>query len=142
MDDMNDVVRIGKCIGCNRSAQVDDGVCKVCLEHPLRGGRQVIANGHPVIIDGEPVTVGRKWAEMSDRIRNDLAFALTAFNEIGVRKPENELAGKLLFIRMYGVPVGAVLSPELKKLVDSSMEPDDPGSVTYRKEAPVLRLVR
>ena len=70
---------------------------------------------------------------MSDRIRHDNDFASQAFNAIGQSKPENELAGKLLFIRMYGVPLEAYISPELRKLVDSS-EPEVPR--------PRLRLVQ
>jgi len=96
---MNTISHIGKCKGCNKSSSLDDGVCTGCLKHPKRG---------------------RRWAEMSDRIRRDPSFMLKAFNEIGVQKPENELAGKMLFIRMYGVPTGAVLSLELRVLLDSS----------------------
>ena len=111
---MNSITRIGKCKGCEKSPTlVDDGVCNDCLTHPKRG---------------------RKWAEMSERIRNDSHFALQAFNAIGQTKPENELAGKLLFIKMYGAPIGANISPELKKLVETSSEPELPR--------PHLRLVR
>ena len=85
---MGTVTQIGYCKGCAKGLrQLDDDVCDECLSHPKRG---------------------RKWAEMSYRIRNDPAFALEAYNNIGLEKPENETAGKLLFIRMYGLPPGGI----------------------------------
>lgn len=111
---MSGITEIGRCIGCDKGPQrLDRGVCHGCLEHPKRG---------------------RKWAELANRIRHDEEFALRSFNEIGIQKPERELAGKLLFIRMFGVPKGAVVPPELQKMVETAPEePEDPRP---------LRLVR
>src|SRR5512135_1324678 len=111
---MSGITEIGRCIGCDKGPRrLDRGVCLECLEHPKRG---------------------RKWAEMARRIRNEPDFALRSFNEIGVQRPERELAGKLLFIRMFGLPRGAVCPPELQKMLDSAPEePEDPRR---------LRLVR
>ena len=111
------VTEIGRCKGCYKGPQrLDDGACDNCLTDPKRG---------------------RKWVEMSHRLRTDPAFALESFNKIGIRKPEREIAGKLLFIRMYGLPAGAVCPPELQKLVDALSEEDDD-----EEPRPVLRLVR
>jgi hypothetical protein len=110
---MSGVTEIGRCIGCDKGPRrLDRGVCQECLEHPKRG---------------------RKWAEMARRIRTEPEFALKSFNEIGVTKPERELAGKLLFIRMFGVPQGAEVPPELQRFIDKNEEPEDPRP---------LRLVR
>jgi hypothetical protein len=96
---MGDVTEIGKCIGCDKGPRrIDGGVCPECLGHPKRG---------------------RKWAEMSHRIRTEPEFALISFNEIGVRKPAYEITGKTLFIRDYGFPEGAVPSPALVEFIQS-----------------------
>ena len=110
------VTAIGRCKGCNKFCKLDDEVCIECLSHPKRG---------------------RKWAEMSHQIRTNPAFALQMYNEIGIRRPERELAGKMLFIRMYGLPSGAVCPVEIQDFVnlpEEVQEPIDPK--------PVLRLVR
>ncbi len=110
---MSGVTTIGRCIGCNKvPLRLDDGVCDGCLRHPRRG---------------------RKWAQFSHRIRTDAVFALNSFNKIGHNKPEREIAGKMLFIRMYGLPEGAVCPPELLHLIESQGPEESP---------PRLRLVR
>jgi len=100
---MSEVTAIGRCKGCDQARRLDDGVCNECLSHPKRG---------------------RKWAEMSHRIRTEPNFALKSFNEIGVRKPAHEITGKTLFIRDYGFPEGAVPSPELVQFVQSRPDID------------------
>lgn len=92
---MRDVAQIGQCIGCGKGPRrLDRGVCSICLEHPKRG---------------------RRWAETSQRIRQDPEFALETYNSIGIERPERAAVGKLLFIRMYGLPKGAIAPiPDLK----------------------------
>ena len=81
------VTAIGSCKGCTRRAILDDGVCTECLTGPRRG---------------------RKWAMMSERVRNNPEFAQTVYNGI-----END-KGRGVFIRMYGLPDGCTPpSPEL-----------------------------
>lgn len=126
---MNDVTAIGRCKGCDKARRLDDGVCSECLSHPKRG---------------------RKWAEMSHRIRTEPDFALRSFNEIGVRKPAHEITGKTLFIRDYGFPQGAVPSSELVEFIrsmpDSRRHPrvqaflDTWGSTTTSK--PIASIVQ
>ncbi len=131
---MSGITQIGRCIGCAKGPRkLDKGVCEGCLNHPKRG---------------------RKWAEMSNRIRTDATFALQAYNSIGAEKPERETAGKLLFIRMYGLPAGAVSPLEerkanLKKVVDQDIEGldgDEDGPQRLMQQVlgarPTLRLVR
>jgi hypothetical protein len=79
---------------------------------------------------------GRKWAEFSYRIRTDPQFALESFNAIGTTKPEREITGKMIFIRMYGLPPGAVCPPELQGFAAAlaGEEPEEPK--------PILKLVR
>ena len=64
---------IGRCIGCDRPAHLDDGVCEACL-----AGR------------------GRRWAEMSHRCRTDPKFALAVYAQIKTDR------GRELFLRAYG----------------------------------------
>lgn len=78
---MDKPIEIGLCKGCNRRFRLDGGVCRGCLEGPNRG---------------------RKWADMSYRVRNDREFALTVYNSIKNNR------GKKLFELMYGVPPGAI----------------------------------
>jgi hypothetical protein len=108
------ITEIGRCIGCDQGPRrLDRGVCHDCLSHPKRG---------------------RRWAEHAKRCRTEPEFALRTWNEIGGLKPEKALAGKLLFIRMFGVPKGAEVPPELQRFVeDRTEEPEDPRP---------LRLVR
>lgn len=58
---MTNVVTIGKCIGCGRSAQLDDRVCLDCLNSPARG---------------------RKWAQLANRIRTDPEFARIVYAQM------------------------------------------------------------
>ncbi len=67
------IPRIGRCIGCDRAARLDDGVCGPCL--CLRG---------------------RWWAEMSNRCRTDLAFARAVYWSI------RDERGRRIFVLMYG----------------------------------------
>ena len=69
----NRVVHIGRCIGCDRSSRLDDGVCTACLTRR-----------------------GRKWAEMSNRCRTDPEFALAVYEQLTTDR------GRELFLAMYG----------------------------------------
>jgi hypothetical protein len=74
------VISFGHCKGCYRMARLDDDVCHLCLTSPQRG---------------------RRWAEMSHRCRTDPAFARIVYDRIGTDH------GRRLFVRMYGLPIGA-----------------------------------
>ncbi len=69
------VVCVGRCIGCDVMARLDEGVCEACLHDPKRG---------------------RRWAEMSHRVRTDLDFARYVYARIP------SASGRALFRRMYG----------------------------------------
>ena len=94
---MGDIVHIGKCKGCNNNAKLNDGVCENCLNAHLKG---------------------RKWAEMSEKFRQSPEFALKVYNEIGTSRPDREIAGKFLFIKMYGLPEGAVCPKQITELLE------------------------
>ena len=70
---MSNVVQIGRCIGCDRRARLDDGVCEACLTRR-----------------------GRRWAEMSHRCRTDPEFALAVYSQIKTD------SGRALFLSVYG----------------------------------------
>jgi hypothetical protein len=71
---MNAVIpEIGRCIGCDRIARLDDGVCQPCL-----------------------TKVGRRWAAMSHRCRTDPKFALAVYERI-----KND-RGRRLFLQIFG----------------------------------------
>ncbi|MCC6644443.1 MAG: hypothetical protein IT374_02595 [Polyangiaceae bacterium] len=72
---MSEVIAIGRCIGCDRSARLDAGVCLDCL------GRR-----------------GRKWAEMAHRCRVDPEFSAAVYFRI---KGDH---GRRLFRLMFGAP--------------------------------------
>ena len=74
---MNDVVYIGRCIGCDQVSRLDDGVCRQCLSHPKRG---------------------RRWAEMAHRCRVDREFAASIYSRIRTEY------GRELFRRVFGEP--------------------------------------
>jgi hypothetical protein len=67
------VPQIGRCIGCDRSGRLEDGVCHACLTRR-----------------------GRKWAEMSNRCRTDPEFALSVYESLKTDR------GRELFLAMYG----------------------------------------
>lgn len=71
------VVHIGRCIGCDAMGRLDDGVCEPCLAHPKRG---------------------RRWAELSYRVRTDPEIARLVYERIP------SVRGRELFRRMYGGP--------------------------------------
>ena len=73
------VHRICQCIGCGHVA-IDDDVCLSCLRSPRRG---------------------RRWAKLSQRVRDDPVFALAVFRRI------ESARGRDLFLRAYGLPLGA-----------------------------------
>lgn len=73
----NNLVHIGACLGCERRAVLDAGVCAPCLTPPR----------------------GRRWAELSHRARTDASFALACYRCIASE------AGRRMFAAMYGVPV-------------------------------------
>ena len=70
------IPEIGRCIGCDRSARLYDGVCEACLSRR-----------------------GRKWAEMSHRCRTDPEFALGVYAMIKTDR------GRALFLTVYGTSV-------------------------------------
>ena len=74
---MRELVEIGRCLGCDRMQRLDAGVCRACLESPLRG---------------------RAWAEMSHRCRTDAAFAQQVYDRIASAR------GRALFAFMHGDP--------------------------------------
>ena len=67
------IPEIGRCIGCDRSARLYDGVCEACLSRR-----------------------GRKWAVMSYRCRTDPEFALAVYASITTDR------GRELFLTIYG----------------------------------------
>ena len=70
---MSSIAQIGRCIGCNRSDRLHDGVCDACLTRR-----------------------GRKWAEMSNRCRTDPELALSVYEQLATDR------GRALFLAMYG----------------------------------------
>jgi len=78
---MSEIVRIGRCKGCDRARQLDEGVCGECLHSPSRG---------------------RVWAERAHRCRTDPEFAKQVYESI------TSVSGKKIFMAMFGVPGGAV----------------------------------
>jgi hypothetical protein len=74
------ISQIGRCRGCDRAKQLDEGVCRECLDAPNRG---------------------RKWAEMSYRCRTEPDFALAVFLKIQSER------GREIFVKSYGLPPGA-----------------------------------
>jgi hypothetical protein len=84
---MNNVVQIGRCMGCDRRARLDDGVCEACLTR-----------------------YGRRWAEMSHRCRTDPEFALAVYLHI---KSER---GRRLFLWAYGATLNKLNKETLNKL--------------------------
>ncbi len=56
---MCEVITIGRCIGCDRPARLDDGVCLDCL-----------------------VQRGRRWAELVHRCRVDPNFRSAIYDRI------------------------------------------------------------
>ena len=72
---MNEISTIGLCIGCNRRAILDEGVCNDCLTGPKRG---------------------RNWANMMHKCRINPGYAQTIYNSIGTEQ------GKKLFIMLFG----------------------------------------
>ena len=76
--DMTDIVRkIGSCKGCDRRAELHNGVCIECLTDPRRG---------------------RKWAEMMHKCRTDPAYAVRIYERIQTDY------GKKFFAMMFGDP--------------------------------------
>lgn len=78
---MSEIARIGRCKGCDRPRQLDDGVCEDCLSSPARG---------------------RVWAERAHRCRTDPEFAKKVYESIMTP------SGRKIFTSMFGVPNGAV----------------------------------
>ena len=72
------VISIGRCKGCYRTARLDDDVCRDCLQRR-----------------------GREWAEMSHRCRTEPAFARMVYDRIATDY------SRRLFVRVYGLPIGA-----------------------------------
>ena len=77
---MSNIACIGRCKGCDRPRQLDDGVCTDCLESPGRG---------------------RLWAERAHRCRTDPAYAKSVYDSI------QTATGKKIFMSMFGVPAGS-----------------------------------
>lgn len=78
---MGEVIQIGRCMGCELPARLDEGVCQRCLRDPSRG---------------------RCWAETARRIRTEPAFACKVFLKLGSGSARSE------FLRFFGEHV---LSP-------------------------------
>lgn len=78
--------------------RLEADVCRECLDHPK---------------------LGRKWAEMAHRVRNDVEVARKVYNHITTEE------GRLRFIQAFGLPAG-MEAPEC-------MKPQPTG--------PMLRLV-
>jgi hypothetical protein len=70
---------IGKCIGCLKMGQLEDGVGKCCLSHPSRG---------------------KEWAIAANKVRNDPESAKKVWKYL----PSDD--AKRLFIYMFGLPPG------------------------------------
>jgi len=81
---MSKISCIGRCEGCDRPRQLDDGVCGECLNAPNRG---------------------RVWAKRAHRCRTDPDFAKEVYESI------TTASGKKMFMAMFGVPDGSS-SPE------------------------------
>lgn len=75
-----DVIRIGRCMGCDGMSRLDEGVCAKCLNDPKRG---------------------RKWAEQAHRCRTDPDFALSVYSRI------RSESGRRMFEAAFGKPGGA-----------------------------------
>jgi hypothetical protein len=67
------MAQIGRCVGCDRPARLDDGVCEACLSRR-----------------------GRRWAEMSHRCRTEPEFALAVYAKIKTDR------GREMFLTAYG----------------------------------------
>ncbi len=67
------IATIGRCIGCDRPARLDDRVCRACLTRR-----------------------GRGWAEASGRCRSDPEFARAVYMQIATE------SGRRLFLAIYG----------------------------------------
>ncbi len=70
---MSPIATIGRCIGCDRPARLDDRVCRACLTRR-----------------------GRRWAEASGRCRSDPEYARAVFGSIATT------GGRKLFLAIYG----------------------------------------
>ena len=77
---MTPIPTIGRCIGCDAVHRLDDGVCRECLAPPR----------------------GRVWARMSHRVRTNPAYAFAVYRAI-----QSDF-GRRIFVRVYGLPTGAV----------------------------------
>jgi hypothetical protein len=106
---MNDVPTIGRCIGCDRPARLERGVCLACLTRR-----------------------GRRWAEMSSRCRRDPEFALAVYSRIATDR------GRALFLGAYGASLvrarsttgrvaGKVSSPRGREPEEVILPPADDG---------------
>lgn len=87
-------------------SQLDDGVCYSCLNGKGRG---------------------RKWAEMSHRVRTDKEFALMCYNAIkSSNKTFKEISRSCaLFELFYGLPPGATRPGDRPKLYVMPTEGDE-----------------
>ena len=72
---MEKISEIGLCIGCNRRATLDEGVCHDCLTGPKRG---------------------RKWAVMMHKCRINPGYAQTIYESIKTEQ------GKKFFVMLFG----------------------------------------
>jgi predicted amidophosphoribosyltransferase len=66
---------IGRCKGCDKAAELEDGICRACLHDPKRG---------------------RKWSMISHRCRTDPAFAWKVLSMV------KTAGGRRLFLSTYG----------------------------------------
>ena len=105
---MSEIIPIGRCIGCDRMAGLDERVCHDCLASPRRG---------------------RKWAEVSHRCRREPAFAAAVYQQLTTP------AARDLFRRMYGVPKRrrcAFLSRAPREMSANGRQPRDSAFVYAR----------
>ncbi len=72
---MSDVVHIGRCLGCDKCARLDGGVCMECLSSPRRG---------------------RRWAELANRCRTEPEFALAVYAQIRTDR------ARAMFLSIFG----------------------------------------
>jgi hypothetical protein len=85
---MKNISEIGLCIGCDRMAILDEGVCNDCLTGLKRG---------------------RKWATMMHKCRINPTYAQTIYDSIDTEQ------GKKLFIMLFGSNV-VTIKPNENKL--------------------------
>jgi hypothetical protein len=78
------VSQIGRCKGCDKPKQLDDGVCQECLTHPTRK------------IGGS----ARKWAEWAHRCRTEPDFHLAVYMAAKTDQ------GKARIVAAFGLPKG------------------------------------